>query len=127
MRRWTPGSTDWLSGLQARASAPSVLYLSASGGSAGAGTYIDAAIRAAGGRNIIAESGAAGWTRSDPRFALTAEADLIVTSFFVDGYAGLNNPARYHSAYQAFIGAGGAYRYSQRRLALCRAAPDRGG
>jgi len=98
-----------LAALEARAAErtahPRIAYLSSSGGSAGADTYVDAAIRAAGGRNLVAEAGATGWTRSDPEFALTLEADILITSFFVDGYEGRLNPARYHSAYQPLLAA----------------------
>ncbi len=86
-----------------REQAPRMAYLSASGGSAGAGTYVDAAIAAAGGINVVAERGAAGWTRSDPEFALTLEADIVLTSFFIDGYAGTFNRARRHAAYRRLL------------------------
>lgn len=64
-----------------RSGQPRILYLSSSGGSAGSGTYVDAAIRAAGGINVTAEQGGIGWTRSDPEFALTMDADILLTSF----------------------------------------------
>lgn len=86
-----------------RARAPRIAYLSASGGSAGRGTYVDAAIRAAGGINVVAERGTIGWTRSDPEFALTLDADIVVTSFFVDGYASTLNRARRHAAYRRLL------------------------
>lgn len=82
---------------------PRVVYLSASGGSAGSGTYIDAAIRAAGGRNVISEAGAVGWTRSDPEFVLDLEADIVVTSFFVDGYQSIFYLGSRHSAYDKLL------------------------
>lgn len=87
---------------------PRVVYLSSSGGSAGTGTYVDAAIRAAGGINAVAEGGAAGWTRSDPEFALEIEADILVTSFFRDGFASTFNRALSHAAYWRLVN--GAYR-----------------
>ncbi len=82
---------------------PRIIYLSVSGGSAGSGTYVDAAINAAGGINVMAESGAAGWTRSDPELALGLEADIVLTSFFADGYASLFNRARRHAAYRRLL------------------------
>lgn len=85
---------------EARDVRPRVLYLNVSGGSAGAGTYIDAAIRAAGGINVMAEAGHAGWTRSDPELLLDLDVDLILTSFFSDGYASTDNHARQHAAYR---------------------------
>ncbi len=87
----------------ARLRAPRILYLSASGGSAGAGTYVDAAIAAAGGVNVMAERGAIGWTRSDPELALGLEADIVLTSFFADGYASTFNRARRHAAYRRLL------------------------
>ena len=86
-----------------RAGQPRILYLSSSGGSAGNGTYVDAAIRAAGGINVVAEQGGVGWTRSDPEFALTMDADILLTSFFRDGYASTFNRAVHHSAYRHLL------------------------
>lgn len=86
-----------------RAGQPRILYLSSSGGSAGSGTYVDAAIRAAGGINVVAEQGGVGWTRSDPEFALTMDADILLTSFFRDGYASTFNRAVHHSAYRHLL------------------------
>lgn len=82
---------------------PRLLYLSVSGGSAGAGTYVDAAINAAGGINVMAERGGAGWTRSDPELALGLQADIVLTSFFADGYASTFNRARRHTAYRRLL------------------------
>lgn len=86
---------------------PSVAYLSASGGSAGAGTYVDAAITAAGGRNSVAQSGVMGWGRSDPELALTLEADIILTSYFTDGFAGTLSRATRHAAYRRLLDGAG--------------------
>jgi iron complex transport system substrate-binding protein len=80
-----------------------LVYLSASGGSAGTNTYVDAAIRAAGARNVIADAGISGWTRSDPELVLTLEADLILTSFFRDGFSSTYNRALRHSAYDRLL------------------------
>ena len=57
--------------------------MSRSGATAGADTYVDAAIKAAGGQNLITSPG---WQSRDPEFLLSLEPDLIVTSFFTDGY-----------------------------------------
>jgi len=65
----------------------SVLYLSASGATAGPGTYVDAAISAAGGTNIIKTPG---WHTPSIESMVGLEPDLIVTSFFKDGYASVN-------------------------------------
>ncbi|PHR93554.1 MAG: hypothetical protein COA69_02635 [Robiginitomaculum sp.] len=66
---------------------PTLLYLSSAGGTAGPGTYLDAAIQAAGGQNIITKSG---WHTPDPETIAGLTPDLIVTSFFKDGYASVN-------------------------------------
>tara|TARA_R110000868_G_scaffold101630_5_gene279758 strand:+ start:37574 stop:38461 length:888 start_codon:yes stop_codon:yes gene_type:complete len=88
---------------QARGAVPGVVYLSASGGSAGAGTYVDAAIRAAGARNVAAANGVTGWGRADPELALTLEADIVLTSYVEDGYAGLLSRATRHAAYRRLL------------------------
>ena len=90
-----------------RGAVPGVAYLSASGGSAGAGTYVDAAITAAGGRNTAAQSGVIGWGRSDPELALTLEADIILTSYFTDGFAGTLSRATRHAAYRHLLDGAG--------------------
>ena len=90
-----------------RRGAPSVVYLSASGASAGAGTFVDAAITAAGGRNSAAQSGVNGWGRSDPELALTLEADIILTSYFTDGFTGTLSRATRHAAYRRLLGTAG--------------------
>lgn len=70
-----------------RGTTPKILYLSRSGGSAGAGTYVDAAIKATGSENIMT---APGWQNPDPEFLVSLKPDLIITSFFVDGYESVN-------------------------------------
>jgi iron complex transport system substrate-binding protein len=87
----------------ARSRAPRIAYLSVSGGSAGDGTYVDAAITAAGGINAVAEQGATGWTRSDPEFALRLDVDIVLTSFFIDGYASTFNRASRHRVYRHLL------------------------
>ena len=64
-----------------------ILYLSASGGTAGPDTYVDAVIEQAGGTNIITTPG---WHTPDIETLVGLEPDLIVTSFFKDGYASVN-------------------------------------
>jgi len=86
-----------------RSATPRIAYLSVSGGSAGSGTYVDAAITAAGGLNAVADEGATGWTRSDPEFALRLDVDIVLTSFFIDGYASTFNRARRHAAYRRLL------------------------
>ena len=77
-----------------------ILYLSRSGGSAGPGTYVDAAIRAAGGVNVMT---AKGWVNPDPEFLLSLKPDLILTSFFDDGYASINAAPIRHKTVRSFI------------------------
>ena len=107
-------ATAWIANLDARlreldrradlrSADPGIVYLSSSGGSSGRGTYVDAAIRAAGGRNVVADAGAFGWTRGDPEFALTLEAEIVLTSFFVDGYASIFNRGFRHAGYGRLI------------------------
>ncbi len=61
---------------------PLVLYLSRSGGTAGKNTFVDAVITAAGGRNIITDSG---WRGAELETLITLKPDLIITSFFESG------------------------------------------
>jgi len=96
-----------LAALEARSDArgyrPSVFYLSASGGTAGSGTLVDAAIQAAGGRNAATEAGAQGWTPANPEWALRINPDLVVTSYFRDGYNSINNTGMRHSAFRDLL------------------------
>ena len=82
---------------------PAVVYLSASGGSAGMGTYVDAAIQAAGARNAASQNGVTGWGRADPELALRLEADIVLTSYVTDGFAGLLSRATRHAAYRHLL------------------------
>jgi len=81
----------------------SVFYLSVTGGAAGEGTLVDEAIRMAGGRNAAAEAGASGWLAADAEWAFHVDPDLIVTSYFVDGYATQNNTGARHSAFRRLL------------------------
>lgn len=98
------GWMDRLDRLKARSetriSKPKVLYLSRSGGSAGAGTLVDAAIMAAGGVNIAK---AAGWFTPDPEEIIAYEPDLIITSYFKNGYESVQSTAVRNKAVQRFI------------------------
>ena len=78
---------------------PRVLYLSRAGGTAGPGTYVDEAIRLAGGANIVSEPG---WFTPDPEWVVAQEPDVIVTSFF-DAYESVNAPAVRNRAVARFI------------------------
>ena len=83
-----------------RASKPKILYLSRSGGSAGAGTLVDAAITAAGGVNIAKGSG---WFTPDPEHIIAYEPDLIITSYFKNGYESVQSTAIRNKTVQRFI------------------------
>lgn len=104
---WTNQLDSRLAALSDRAAArgwsPSVFYLSVSGGTAGEGTLIDAAIQAAGGRNAATEAGASGWTQSDAEWALRVDPDLVVTSYFTAAYRTANNIGQRHAAFRRLV------------------------
>lgn len=79
---------------------PKVLYLARSGGSAGTGTLVDAAIRAAGGENIITQHG---WQTPDPEAILGFSPDLIITSYFTNGYESVNAALLRHSVVRRHV------------------------
>ena len=79
---------------------PKVLYISRSGGSAGKGTLVDAAITAAGGVNIATASG---WFTPDPEEIIAYEPDLIIKSYFKNGYESVQSTALRHKVVQRFI------------------------
>jgi len=79
---------------------PKILYLDRAGASAGSGTFVDAVITAAGGENIIQSSG---WSNPDPEILLGLAPDLILTSYFEDGYESINALPVRHAALKAFI------------------------
>ena len=83
-----------------RAVKPKILYLSRSGGSAGTGTLVDAAITAAGGVNAVK---AQGWFTPDPEHIVAYEPDLIITSYFKNGYESVQSTAVRHKVVQRFI------------------------
>ena len=85
---------------KARGVKPKILYLSRSGGSAGMGTLVDAAITAAGGVNAV---DAQGWFTPDPEHILAYEPDLIITSYFKNGYESVQSTAVRHKVVQRFI------------------------
>lgn len=81
---------------------PSILYLSSSGATAGPDTYVDAAIKRAGGTNVITK---AGWHTPDPETLAALKPDLIITSFFKDGYASVNESSLRNKVLQDKINA----------------------
>lgn len=66
---------------------PSALYLRPDGGSAGGGTAIDAAMRAAGLRNHAAALGQQGWIGLDLETLVLSPPEVLVTSTFDQGGA----------------------------------------
>ncbi len=66
-------------------SPPAALYLRPDGGSAGAGTAIDAALRAAGLRNHAAAMGRRGWMSLDLETLVLSPPDVLLTSHFDQG------------------------------------------
>ena len=91
-----------LDALPQPATRPRILYLTRAGGSAGAGTYVDAAIRKAGGVNAAA---APGWHTPDVETVLATDADIVLTSFFGSDYHGARDAALRHAALRRFIAA----------------------
>ncbi len=61
---------------------PLALYLTPSGVTTGAGTYVDRLMRLAGLRNLLAERGVEGWSRLRLEDFARFHPDLVVTSFF---------------------------------------------
>lgn len=70
---------------QNRHEQPSILYLTPTLGTAGSGTFIDAAIMAAGAKNFATELGIENWGRVPLELLATQQPDLIISSFFHDG------------------------------------------
>ena len=85
---------------RSRQSKPKILYLSRAGGSGGPGTYVDAAIDAAGGVNALTIPG---WVSLEPEKLIGLDADLIVTSFFQDGYESVNAAGLRHQAVRQYL------------------------
>ena len=85
---------------KARTVKPKILYLSRSGGSAGKGTLVDAAITAAGGVNAAK---AQGWFTPDPEQIIAYEPDLIITSYFKNGYESVQSTSVRNKVIQRFI------------------------
>lgn len=83
-----------------RGAKPKVLYLARSGGSAGPGTFVDAAITAAGGDNVIQTHG---WVSPDPEIILGLKPDLVITSYFKNGYESVNAAGTRNKAVSKFI------------------------
>lgn len=85
----------------AETSGKRVLYLSRAGGTAGAGTFVDEAIRLAGATNIVTTPG---WFTPDPEWVVAQDPDIIVTSFY-GGYESVNATGVRNRAVAEFIAA----------------------
>ena len=83
-----------------RSRRPKVLYLSRAGGSAGIGTLVDAAIRAAGGENVLDRRG---WVTLEIEYLIGLKPDLIITSFFAEGYESVNAAGLRNKAVTRFL------------------------
>ncbi|WP_154813722.1 ABC transporter substrate-binding protein [Hellea balneolensis] len=102
-------SEDWAKRIEAlnihaeaRHKKPKILYLSRSGGSAGTGTLVDAAITAAGGINAVETTG---WFTPDPEHIVAYKPDLIITSYFKNGYESVQSTAVRNKVVQRYIAA----------------------
>jgi len=81
---------------EARSLTPVSVYLTPAGGSAGTGTYVDAAIDLAGGENALRDR--ASWFTAPPELLQRAAADIVITSYFRDGYASYQQRRARHPA-----------------------------
>ncbi len=77
-----------------------ILYLSSSGATAGKNTYIDAIIKKAGGENIIKQTG---WFAPDIEYLVGIKPDLVISSFFDDGYVSASRLAKNNKVLQDII------------------------
>jgi iron complex transport system substrate-binding protein len=80
-----------------------VLYLTPNGTSAAEGVFVDQAILAAGGINHGRALGIKGWGRVPLEKLLLDPPDLILTSFFYEGYASVNNLRSRHPLMQKIL------------------------
>jgi len=99
-----------LSRLKTPARKPRILYLSSSGGSAHHETFVTSVIEAAGGENILIEYDKEGaiipslqWPKPDPEILLSLKPDLILTSYFDESYASINEQALRNKTLSDFI------------------------
>ena len=79
---------------------PKVLYLSRSGSSAGSNTFVDEAIKSAGGLNVVKQTG---WYKPDAEQMIKYTPDLIITSYFDNGYESVEAVAIRNKVIERFI------------------------
>jgi len=101
---WTDAVEKWQTEMIDRATArayrPNVLYISRAAGTAGPGTFVDAAITLAGGNNIISQTG---WHTPDPERLIGLSPDLIITSYFQQGYESVQSNGLRHKILSRMI------------------------
>ena len=51
----------------------------------------------------VSSAGASGWTQSDAEWALRVSPDLVVTSYFTDGYRTAGNAGQRHAAFRRLV------------------------
>lgn len=88
---------------EGRETAPDLLYLTPAGGTSGAGTYADAAMRLAGGENLLADR--QGWFTAQPERLTALKSDMVVASYFREGYASQQFRRARHPAMQRILAA----------------------
>ena len=82
---------------------PLAAYYRPDGGTAGRGASVDAAMTAAGYRNLAAELGKQGWTGLDLETLLLHPPEVIVTSFFDGRPWSLHNGFAHHPVFRAAL------------------------
>ncbi len=97
---------------------PRALYVTAGGMSSGAGTFIDAILKAAGVGNLTAEKGRRGWAWVDMEGLALDPPDLFVTGFFDKRERAVDNwsPSR-HAFLQDELAARPAVHLASRQVA----------
>lgn len=82
---------------------PLAAYYRPDGGTAGRGTSVDAAMSAAGYRNLAAELGKQGWTGLDLETLLLHPPEVIITSFFDGRPWSLHDSFAHHPVFRAAL------------------------
>jgi iron complex transport system substrate-binding protein len=82
---------------------PFALYFRSDGGGAGAGTFVDDAIRAAGFRNLQRELGKKGWGTLPLEQAVMTPPDVFVTSFFDAPYQSVRRLFRHNPVFWELV------------------------
>lgn len=88
---------------QPKPARPKLLYLTPTLGTAGKGTWVDAAMQAAGGDNLADDLGVTGWGRVGLEDLIGHKPDLIVLSYFADGPPSVLNFRSHHPFLQQIL------------------------